>query len=35
MECENFVKIINNFVNDMNTSFPEFEIKNTTHYVMI
>ena len=32
MECENFVKIINNFVNDIDTSFPEFEIKNISPY---
>ena len=32
MECENFVKIINNFVNDIEISFPEFEIKNISPY---
>ena len=32
MECENFVKIINNFVNDIEISFPEFEIKSISPY---
>ena len=32
MECENFVKIINNFVADIDTSFPEFKINSIPPY---
>ena len=33
MEGENFVRVLDNFITDIDNSFPEFDIKNIVPYI--